>query len=251
MSSEIPSFNKTENKEQSQEIKRFTFEQVEEVNKKLSELSRKLRDKGYRNGHLSLTLKDYDGETRRFGIGGGMGYDATAFIPDQVVAALALADYDFDKEEVFDFSDEKLSKPLVGLKILDLGCGVEPEFSYIARRLGAEMWTVDVVPASEFEPLEVNDDGESIDENASAFHIQVDLNSPDAVRTILEKAHGRFNFVTEAHLSTGTTRTVDGRREDYAAYGQEIAKEILIDEGVYQKVDPFTPQVQHVSSLKY
>ncbi len=249
MSREIPSFEKTENKEQIQELKHFTLEQVNEINKRLEGIESKLRGKGYGNGMMSLTLKDHEGNARRFGIGGGMGYDATAFNPDQVIAALAIVGHDFDKEKVFDFSDG--SKPLGGLKILDLGCGVQPEFSYIARRLGAETWTVDVIPASEFQPIEISEEGKPIDERAAEFHIQIDLNNPDAAQKILEKANGKFNFVTEAHLSTGTMRTIAGRERDYAAYGEDTAKDVLIDEGVYQKVEPLEVRVRHAGSLKY
>jgi len=106
------------------------------------------------------------------------------------------------------------NKILKGLKILDLGCGPEPTFARSARRLGADVYTVDVLPVSEFGcgiwkgkeegwQKECDFFPEELQELEKMKHIQLDLRSKDALAKIIEKTGGNFDLVTSAHLASG------------------------------------------------
>jgi len=125
------------------------------------------------------------------------------------------------------FNPDSLAKAEVerGMKILDLGCGPAPTFARTARRLGANVYTVDVIPASEFRlwrpkeggadylkqvevtsPDEYNkmillsDEYETTRREEADRHIEIDLNDRDADATILQRTGGGFDLVTSAQL---------------------------------------------------
>ena len=135
------------------------------------------------------------------------------------------------EEHILNFKDAADKHILSGFKILDLGCGQRPFFSYLCRKLGATVYTVDVIPASSFEGLEY---GAKPDEDAAKYHIQLDLSDADAVQKLIESSGGDFNFVTEAHLSSDTVRTVGGKIQDVSySLGSVVADKVLISEGLY------------------
>ena len=72
------------------------------------------------------------------------------------------------------FNPDSLAKAEVerGMKILDLGCGPAPTFARTARRLGANVYTVDVIPASEFRLWRPKEGG-------ADYLKQVEVTSPD------------------------------------------------------------------------
>jgi len=118
-------------------------------------------------------------------------------------------------------------KALAGMKILDLGCGPAPTFARIARRLGADVYTVDILPATklgiwkpsldDIERLSYDKDKkevaislsrldrESVYKMEDEKHVEIDLCRTDSVEVILARTGGRFDMVTEAHLFSGAT----------------------------------------------
>lgn len=105
---------------------------------------------------------------------------------------------------------EKWGGVLNGLKIIDIGCGYEPTFARASRGLGAEVFTVDIIPASQFEnfhPKRYDGENDAVEiadhELAKKFHIQMDLDDEDALQKILEITGGEFDYATEAHSGTG------------------------------------------------
>jgi hypothetical protein len=123
------------------------------------------------------------------------------------------------------------AQPLSGLKILDLGCGEIPSFARAARKLGAEVYTVDVIPADAFKssPEYLSEEGREVE---GKMHVECDLNSPDALRIIGERTFGFFDFVTEALLDVPTK--IAGRAgEVFSNIGRELSGALLKRGGFY------------------
>lgn len=101
---------------------------------------------------------------------------------------------------------EKWEGVLKGLKVLDLGCGVLPTFSKVARGLGAEVYTLDVFPAEWFENFKPDYNGKKdpMFESAKKYHIQENLSNRGAFDTIKKITGGEFDLVTAAHLQSLT-----------------------------------------------
>jgi len=112
-----------------------------------------------------------------------------------------------------------VNKVLQGLKFLDLGCGEEPSFARVVRNLGAQVYTLDVIPADRFDRYDGVDSRpwvtekigeEGIRKQEDKFHIQIDLRDKDAFEKIMERTGGNFDMVTSSHLETGSPRTMAG-----------------------------------------
>ena len=96
---------------------------------------------------------------------------------------------------------------LAGMRILDLGCGLEPTFARAARFLGAQVYTVDLFAATNFRHALERDGAFRLPETFAALeranHIERDLKTPAAVDAILAASGGNFDLVTSAHLDSG------------------------------------------------
>jgi len=120
---------------------------------------------------------------------------------------------------------------LSGIKALDLGSGVIPSFARTARLMGAEVYTLDIVPYRDqdrgdiYWPLDPRVDFDY----ERSHHIVLDLNSPDAEQSIHERT-GELNLITSAHLATGTFY----RGKDYYFHdGESLTMKLLSHGGVY------------------
>src|SRR3989344_7379343 len=93
-----------------------------------------------------------------------------------------IAKPEFDRSN-FDAKVLVESKILAGIKILDLGCGINPVFARCCRALGADVWTVDLRPAKDFYFKEELFSKEQRDLGIQK-HIQIDLSNGLAPRII-------------------------------------------------------------------
>jgi len=123
---------------------------------------------------------------------------------------------------------------LSGMKMLDLGCGF-PIFARASRRLGADVYTVDVASADTFEYDEQFFSAEDRALEVSR-HIQLDLNDETAVETLLRATGGGFDLVTEAYLEAGWFH--EGRSVSCHS-GKKIAMGLLKKGGVHFNADAF------------
>lgn len=120
---------------------------------------------------------------------------------------------------------------LSGLKILDLGCGEIPAFARAARKLGAEAYTVDLIPASGFRSSPEYLSATEL-ELEGKMHIQCDLNSQDVLRLIGERSLGFFDFVTEALLDI--PMEVAGKIGEFSSsLGRKLSGALLKRGGFY------------------
>lgn len=162
------------------------------------------------------------------------------FTSDQLEFTLAMSQHPLVLElakdedlnwESFDPSKLIENKVSTGIKAIDLGSGTEPFYARAARLMGAEIYTVDVIPFDHMDTtyLEVGKRKGFDLELERAYHIQLDLNSPDAAQLILEKTNGGLNLLTSAHAGTGW------RHEDKLYYftdEERLGNEILLPGGV-------------------
>jgi len=79
----------------------------------------------------------------------------------------------------------RASQVLEGMRILDLGCGIEANFGRAARALGATVFTADVLPLDSALAKQLNG------------HVVVDFTHPQAAAKIAEQTGGNFDLVTE------------------------------------------------------
>lgn len=148
---------------------------------------------------------------------------------DQLQYALAMTRHPVIKEIAkpgFDKSkfDAKIlveNKVMAGMKILDLGCGPYPVFARCCRAMGADVWTVDLRPVGElyFEEKLFTEEQRDLEVQR---HIQIDLSSELAPRTIKDKSGGDFNLAAEVQL-----------RGDEFFEGKNIGMVLLKKGGVY------------------
>lgn len=159
------------------------------------------------------------------------------------------------------FDPEILAKAEVerGIRILDLGCGPSPTFARVARRMGADVYTVDVIPASKFdlwrpedEDLELvrtsdprkyehakrlREEYEATKSLETRRHLEVDLNTEGAVAKILEWSGGNFDLVTAVQLS----EIGYGNLSVYTPHNlEEMAMQLLKQGGVFYYPDAHT-----------
>ncbi len=163
--------------------------------------------------------KKYIGASSGYAIGSGR-CDNTPFSRKQLEFALITSKHPIVKEIletglVDDYENwenfiangkklsEKLEKNLVlkGVKILDLGCGYIPSFARCSRKLGAEVYTVDLIPSEEFEFDEEYFSQQDRDEEINK-HIKLDLWDPNSLEKITQKTKSNFDLMSSAHLST-------------------------------------------------
>lgn len=159
------------------------------------------------------------------------------------------------------FNPEPLREAAVlqGMKILDLGCGCAPTFARTARRLGADVYTVDVIPANEFRlwnPAETKkwveeqkmgkyeyDDTarkllEELEETRkleAEKHVQIDLNDSNASTIIAQRTGGNFDLVTASQLIGGFGLEYQGKKV-HSPYGgsiEKLAMKLLKKGGVF------------------
>lgn len=144
---------------------------------------------------------------------------------------------------------------LQDMKILDLGCGGAPTFARTARRLGADVYTVDVIPANLFrlwnpaedkglleeqktsDPREYNiklqlvEEFEDTKKLEAEKHVEIDLKNPDAIARILQQTGGNFDLVTTANIESGCEYH---GREIYPPYNlKKLAMQLLKNGGVF------------------
>ncbi|MEM0438371.1 MAG: hypothetical protein QXU54_03680 [Candidatus Micrarchaeia archaeon] len=136
-------------------------------------------------------------------------------------------------DDNFDPEPLRKAKILKGLKILDLGCGPEPTFARASRRFGADVWTVDVIPASMFDFDEKYFTKRDRQIEVSR-HIQLDLRVPDAAEKIITASGGNFDLVTEAHLTIGWNWDEFGDVEYHE--GDVLAMKLLKKGGFHYRV---------------
>lgn len=149
------------------------------------------------------------------------------------LAASGLSADEIDGREGLIQADTLAQKQsLSGLKIIDLGCGGRPYFSVVARKLGATVYTVDIL---DFEGMMKQyglkhflSTGDL--ENIKNHHIVVDLKKEDSDSIINNISGGEFNFVTESHLASGAERN---GREVMFFEGRKFAKNIISPSGIY------------------
>ena len=126
-------------------------------------------------------------------------------------------------DDVRGFIDAKI---LAGMKILDLGSGYELGFARWSRKFGAVVFTVDVIPANEFEIKEGFLTPQER-EKEIASHIAVDLSSADAIPMIKNRSGGEFTLATEVNLSASQFFG-----------GRNIAEPLLKTGGIYAQFPP-------------
>jgi hypothetical protein len=117
------------------------------------------------------------------------------------------------------------------LRVLDLGCGIKPSFSRLARNFGATVYTVDVIPSSEF-VLDYNNEDNKMREIEKKHHIQTDLNHQEAISKILEKTQGGFHIITSAHLFSGSNYY--GLHYDTPSDINRVIHPLLLEDGILQ-----------------
>ena len=186
------------------------------VRKLLRDQERLLRRISYR-GFGQIPGFDYI-YTSYNSIGGGT-CDNTGWASDQLALTLVMSDSPLVHEimksrkrdpEKFDPEPLVKAKILKGMKILDLGCGWIPAFARCTRALGADTYTVDVIPANRFSYWRdkvFEDSGYKIDKNHqerkkldAEKHVKVNLKNKKALDIILQATHGNFDLVTSAHM---------------------------------------------------
>lgn len=156
-----------------------------------------------------------------------------------------------------DFQSLANAKVLDGKKILDLGCGYSPTFARLTRWLGADTYTVDVIPSDEFElnPLTMTNEGdtpfqwtEKMKRAEKGKHICLDLRDKRALETILRASKGNFDMVTEAHLYSGAEYK---RVEIYGPRDLDIIVMPLLREGgiFHHALESFNFKVKRVGKL--
>ena len=180
--------------------------------RKLLELRNKL---SYKLGNIIPKFKyEYSGE-QALGIGTEMN---SPFTVHQLVMALAIhADNPHIKKILEDDSITPITfdpRPLAehqvlkGGKILDLGCSYPPSFARTARCLGAEVYTLDVIPYEKMEekygaPTRLFKTLQEQADFEAKYHLQLDLRKPQAMQKIIESSGGNFDLVTSSHLESG------------------------------------------------
>jgi len=142
-------------------------------------------------------------------LGGSHGFNTSEAAQQLVFAlfvsahplVLKLLDSDVTPET---FNPEPLREAhvLKHMKILDLGCGGKPTFARTARRLGADVYTVDVCPSNDllFCPALFSQSDRELE---TARHVQLDLNAPDSAERIVAVSGDGFDLVTSAWLKVG------------------------------------------------
>jgi len=152
---------------------------------------------------------------------------------DQIIFAMLLGGHPLvlellEKEfgwKDFDPAPLREARVLAGMKILDLGCGIKPLFARVARKLGADVYTVDVIPADCF-PDYFLSHSKKDKQDEIAKHIQLDLNGDGAVEEIKKRSGGGFDLVTESQLHLGASWDKFGGRVT-CNYGKPIAMQLL------------------------
>lgn len=105
------------------------------------------------------------------------------------------------------------SQVLNSLKIIDLGCGT-PSFARLSRWLGANLYTVDVIPSDyfTFEPCFwdytkqkelLKEYPQRLRDEEARKHIMCDLNEKGSIEKIISNAGDDFDLVTEANIANG------------------------------------------------
>ncbi len=132
---------------------------------------------------------------------------------DQLIMDESITPGTFDPEPLME------EGVLKGMKILDLGCGHLPTFARCVRHFGAEVYTLDMIPASDLEAVTYFQECRELE---MRNHIRLNLERRDATEKISEISGGEFDLTTEAHLST-----------DGFSKGREIALPLLKQGGIH------------------
>lgn len=127
--------------------------------------------------------------------------------------------------------DAKVAK---GFRVLDLGCGVCPMFARVMRAIGAEVYTVDIISADDFE-LSPDQQENEFTCLEKANHIQVNFHDADAAHLILDRSGGhRFHYVTDAH-----PMIMDGR-SFYNGPEESFLQKVLAPGAIYYNANRFS-----------
>lgn len=169
---------------------------------------------------------EYTGVTES--LGAGRIYN-TGLTKNQVMLALAMSNHPLIENAITSkqISPESLSNEQVleGLVAVDLGCGKIPSFARTLRQLGAEVYTVDTIPAEEFHladnyPTELR---ELEKRNHLPWHL-----SDWLTEDIIKQRVPNPDLITAAQLST-----------DGFHHAEKIAKKLLPKKGVFY--EPLNP----------
>lgn len=181
-------------------------EYLRHIKKRAGEITKKIVDTN-RLG-IIYGFKNYTGIGQALGSGT---IENSPLAVKQIVMLLALREHQSIQEFINDpninssnFNGKRLvsQKPLAGLKVLDLGCGQEkPTFARVARSLGADVYTVDVVTSDKFHQLHMSEEDKLLERT---YHIPLDLSQPDSSRKIKDISGGEFDFITAAFLKAGS-----------------------------------------------
>ncbi len=127
------------------------------------------------------------------------------------------------------------NKIMNGMKVLDLGSGPTPTFARCCRAMGADAWTVDVLPITKDEDEMLFSRERAAEElahhlvlNLEPDREETDPPRPPAIQVIQGVSGGDFNLVTECNLETA------GSPSGATFYGgYKIGMELLRKGGVY------------------
>jgi cyclopropane fatty-acyl-phospholipid synthase-like methyltransferase len=135
------------------------------------------------------------------------------------------------------------NKVLADMKILDLGCGDRPTFAYCARMLGAEVYTVDIIPGSRL----WNSKEKGVVEN----HIQLDLRDPKALDILLDKTKGNFDLIASASIHEMAFAAEAAGRAAPPQYLNELALALAKDTGVLFEAEYLEKEEIEVKDPKF
>ena len=129
-------------------------------------------------------------------------------------------------------------KVLKGIKILDLGCGYKPTYARCARAMGAEVYTIDIIPSEEFDVYEEENFSKEERQSEIKNHLTLNLEDERVIEKI-EKSFGKdFDIITESHLQTITAHWKNKFEFISFQEGEYVALRLLNSHGVYLNVTP-------------
>ena len=232
---------------------KFSLVEIEDFRETEKNLCGKLVTKIKRRGYLGVDflrrydvfldiIKSFQSYTGRVNapLGDGFQYN-TSLASYQLVMSLAISRHSSIDEILADssispenFDAAKLvdQKVLRGLKIIDLGCGRSPTYANCVYHLGGNIFTADYNAPNQiaFVTKEMEDK-----------HIQIDLDSQEAVKTLLKRTDGNFDFVTAATVLT-TTKDPRALKAPSDARLEDIALVLLKVNGLYYEPMYVTPK---------
>ncbi len=231
--------------ESERQFKKFSPEDTTIIRERFLKVRGELKGLGY---HPFVT---YEINGKKYRLGGST-VENSLITSLQFYAALAASSGIEDEEELkkvisgdsHDLSELIERKLLADLKIIDLGCGHCPTFSFLSRKLGAEVYMVDMLPPEAIGVTPLVQFTPADKEEMQKWYIQADLSLPKSIKLINERTGG-VNFVTEANLNTDR-----GWKSDKPPLKLEkVAKGLLNEDGVYFDGEGMMGKFKHSSEL--